>query len=85
MSTQSNLEKLNQLINELKGCAAISRASLQDKKNFDVATGELINSAKTIVEEINKLKKYNQTMNKRMEKLDKLYDFFKTITSIPIE
>ncbi len=67
--------KLNTMINECKGCVSISRASLQDKKNFEEATNNLIGSTKNINTEFNKFKKYNQTMNKRLDKLDKIYDF----------
>jgi hypothetical protein len=85
MNIEENLNKLNVMINEIKGLACVTRACLQDRKNFDEATGKLIESAKNISDEIGKLKKYTQTMNKRFEKLDKIYDYLKNKSDVKIE
>lgn len=85
MSTEENLNKLNCMINEIKGLACVTRACLQDRKDFEMATGKLISSAKNIADEVGKLKKYNQTMNKRLEKLDKIYDFLKAKSEITMD
>ena len=77
--------KLNNMINECKGVVSISRSSLHDKKNFDEATKNLIGSTKNINTEFNKFKKYNQTMNKRLDKLDKIYDFLMEINNFEAE
>ncbi len=85
MSTEENLNKLNSIINEIKGLACVTRASLQDKRNFDEATGKLIDSAKKISDEVGKLKKYTQTMNKRLEKIDKIYDYLKAKSEVTMD
>lgn len=82
MNDEGKLIKLNDMINELKGCVAMSRASLQDKKEFQSISArmqEVTYQLKSyglyrsyIYNHLRKIYKKLEVIEKKMDKIEDL-------------
>lgn len=71
-----NVDKLNNLVNEMKGMVSVTRACLQEKKEFDAvlqAVKELSITAKKHFEESQKYAEYAMGLHNQHFKIDALY------------
>lgn len=78
-----NVDKLNTMVNEVKGCVAVARASLQDRKDYDAfmeRMDEAIKYVKSCRDEIVKSKKeaqscmeYSKSLSNQYFKIDAIY------------
>lgn len=64
-----NVDKLNQMINEFKGCISIARAAISDKKEMD----DIRNTLKSMIETCHKYFNHQKTISDQYFKIDAIY------------
>jgi DNA repair ATPase RecN len=64
-----NVHKLNEMINEFKGCVSVARAAIADKKEMD----DMRNTLKSMIETCHKYFNYQKTISDQYFKIDAIY------------